>query len=310
MTLPLGYCLSRVTSSNRWSSSAGIWPRRGTVARKSAISIGPIILKGFDVNDLRISSHENRHSSRVRDRHGHLRVWQYFRDALDPSGDTYGHLLELPPVLYGQAEAGRYGRPCRAVPSEIREENHLSLRDRLTDALVRADEVGRLLLDPKTMRDPRALARLGRERQRLEQVVELAAQLYRLDEQLAPARELFDVDDPEMAAEARDEVARLTEGIGRIEAALKPLLIPHDPLDDRPAIVEIRAGTGGDEAALFAADLHRMYTRYAERLGWKIDHLSYSDGSLGGLKEVIMKVDGPGAYGALRYESGVHRVQR
>jgi peptide chain release factor 1 len=86
--------------------------------------------------------------------------------------------------------------------------------------------------------------------------------------------------------------------------------VPHDPLDDRPAIVEIRAGTGGDEAALFAADLHRMYTRYAERRGWKVEYLSYSDGTLGGLKEVIMKIDGTGPYGALRYESGVHRVQR
>jgi peptide chain release factor 1 len=167
-----------------------------------------------------------------------------------------------------------------------------------------------LLLDPKTMRDPRALASLGRERQRLEQVVELATQLHRLDEQLAPARELFDVDDPEMAAEARDEVARLTEGIGRIEAALKPLLIPHDPLDDRPAIVEIRAGTGGDEAALFAADLHRMYTRFAEGRRWRVEHLSLSNGTLGGLKEAVLKVDGPGVFGALRWESGVHRVQR
>jgi len=167
-----------------------------------------------------------------------------------------------------------------------------------------------LLLDPKTMRDPRSLASLGRERQRLEQVVELAAQLHRLDEQLAPARELFDVDDPEMVAEARDEVARLTEGIGRLEAALKPLLIPHDPLDDRPAIVEIRAGTGGDEAALFAADLHRMYTRFAEGRRWRIEHLSLSDGTLGGLKEAVIKIDGPGVFGALRWESGVHRVQR
>jgi peptide chain release factor 1 len=138
------------------------------------------------------------------------------------------------------------------------------------------------------MRDPRALASLGRERQRLDQVVEQATQLHRLDEQLAAARELFDVDDVELAAEARDEVARLTEGIGRIEAALKPLLIPHDPLDDRPAIVEIRAGTGGDEAALFAYDLHRMYTRFAERKRWRVEHLTLSEGALGGLKEAVM----------------------
>lgn len=144
----------------------------------------------------------------------------------------------------------------------------------------------------------------------MEQVVELAAQLSKYDEQLASARELFDVDDVELAAEARDEVARLTESIGRIEADLKPLLVPHDPLNDRPAIVEIRAGTGGDEAALFAADLLRMYSRFTERRRWKVEHLSLSDGTLGGVKEAIIKVDGPGVFGALRWESGVHRVQR
>jgi peptide chain release factor 1 len=160
------------------------------------------------------------------------------------------------------------------------------------------------------MRDGRLLASLGRERQRLEQVVELAARLKKCDEQLASARELFDVDDVELAAEARDEVARLTEETGQIEADLKPLLVPHDPLDDRPAIVEIRAGTGGDEAALFAADLHRMYTRFAERRRWRVEHLSLSEGALGGLKEAVIKVDGPGVFGAIRWESGVHRVQR
>jgi len=99
--------------------------------------------------------------------------------------------------------------------------------------------------------------------------------------------------------------------IAETEEALKPLLIPPDPLHDRNAIVEIRAGTGGDEAALFAADLHRMYTRYIERHGgWRIETISLSDGTLGGLKEAIFKVSGPGAFGDLRFESGVHRVQR
>ena len=95
-----------------------------------------------------------------------------------------------------------------------------------------------------------------------------------------------------------------------MEARLRPMLVPHDPLDDRNAIVEIRAGTGGDEAALFAADLYRMYTRYCERRGWKLDVMSYSEGTLGGIKEVIFKVAGDGAFGAMRWESGVHRVQR
>ena len=113
-----------------------------------------------------------------------------------------------------------------------------------------------------------------------------------------------------MAAEARAEEERLTAQIAHLEAELTPLLLPRDPLDDRPAIVEIRAGTGGDEAALFAADLHRMYTRYAEHRGWRIETISHSDGTLGGLKEAIFKVEGDGAFGRLRWESGVHRVQR
>src|SRR5258708_3506180 len=118
------------------------------------------------------------------------------------------------------------------------------------------------------------------------------------------------VDDPDMVAEATNEVARLEAAIADLEAKLKPALLPHDPLDDRNAIVEIRAGTGGDEAALFAADLFRMYTRYIERHGWNRETISHSDGTLGGVKEAIFKVSGAGAFGALRHESGVHRVQR
>ena len=130
------------------------------------------------------------------------------------------------------------------------------------------------------------------------------------ENELVQARELVSIDDPEMAAEATDEVERLEASIEQMELRLKPMLVPHDPLDDRNAIVEIRAGTGGDEAALFAADLHRMYTRYCERRGWKLEVMSYSEGTLGGIKEVIFKVAGDGAFGAMRWESGVHRVQR
>ena len=113
-----------------------------------------------------------------------------------------------------------------------------------------------------------------------------------------------------MAAEATREVARLEASIADLEARLKPALVPHDPLDDRNAIVEIRAGTGGDEAALFAADLFRMYTRYIERSGWRRETISQSDGTLGGVKEAVFKISGDGAFGAMRRESGVHRVQR
>jgi peptide chain release factor 1 len=180
----------------------------------------------------------------------------------------------------------------------------------LADALARAAEVEHLLADPATTRDASRLAELGREHRRLEQIVALARQLERCENELADARELVSVDDPELADEARHEVARLEGDLPRLEQALKPLLSPRDPLDERPAIVEIRAGTGGDEAALFAADLLRMYTRFIERRGWRVEMLSLSEGALGGVKEAIFKVNGEGAYGAMRWESGVHRVQR
>jgi peptide chain release factor 1 len=134
--------------------------------------------------------------------------------------------------------------------------------------------------------------------------------LHRYDDELAQVRELVSVDDPEMAAEARAEEQRLLDHIERTEAAVKPLLIPHDPLDDRNAIVEIRPGTGGDEAALFAAELFRMYTRFCERQGWRVEILSHSDAELGGLTKAEFKVAGTGAFGTMRHESGVHRVQR
>ncbi len=154
------------------------------------------------------------------------------------------------------------------------------------------------------------MASLGREHQRLTTVVALAKRLEKLDDELAQARELVVVDDDELAAEARSEVTRVEAAIGGVEHDLKPVLVPPDPLNDRPAIVEIRPGTGGDEAALFAADLYRMYTRFLDRRGWKYEPLQYSEGTLGGLKEAVFKVTGDGAFGALRWESGTHRVQR
>jgi peptide chain release factor 1 len=176
--------------------------------------------------------------------------------------------------------------------------------------LRRAVEVERSLATPEAGRDPRQLAELGREHRRLSPVVELAARLHRAEDELAQARELVSVDDAELAAEARAEVERLECGIARMEEELVPLLVPRDPLDDRAAIVEIRAGTGGDEAALFAADLYRMYTRFAEAKGWRREVLSHSEGTLGGIREVVFKLEGEGAFGAMRWESGVHRVQR
>ncbi len=154
------------------------------------------------------------------------------------------------------------------------------------------------------------MAALGREHHHLQALVEMGTKLQRLEQELAETRELADSDDPEMATEAKAEAARLEQSISALLDRIKPALLPHDPLDDRPAIVEIRGGTGGDEAALFAADLLRMYTRFAEGRRWRIEVISQSDGTLGGVKEAIFKVKGEGAFGVMRWESGVHRVQR
>ncbi len=184
------------------------------------------------------------------------------------------------------------------------------LRDRMADALRRATEVEQLLADPETVKDAPRLAALGREHHRLAEVVQKVNRYTKAEAELADARDMANGDDPDFAAEARAEVERLEQECATLEKALLPLLIPRDPLDDRPAIFELRAGTGGDEAALFAADLLRMYTRFIERKGWRIEGISYSDGTLGGVKEAVFKVLGDGAFGMLRWESGVHRVQR
>ncbi len=186
------------------------------------------------------------------------------------------------------------------------------LRGRLAAALARAEQVAASLADPATARDSSQLRSLGRENARLEPIVSSGRRFLKLQAELISARELADVAgaDPELVAMARQEVAALEPVLTRLEAELVELLTPHDPLDDRDAIVEIRAGTGGDEASLFAAELHRMYTRYAERRGHRIELISLSPGNVGGLREAIYAVRGQNAYGDLRSEAGVHRVQR
>ena len=181
---------------------------------------------------------------------------------------------------------------------------------RLRQALARAEEVARELADPATARNPAKLRHLGRESARLEAIRQLHTRLERLQGEMAQAREVLQEKDPDLSQLARVDVERLKPEIDTAERRLAELLAPADPLDDRDAIVEICAGTGGDEAALFAADLFRMYTRFCERRGWRVEVLSLSEGSLGGLKEAVFAVRGSKAYGTLRYESGVHRVQR
>ena len=181
---------------------------------------------------------------------------------------------------------------------------------RLRQALARAEEVARQLADPETARNPAQLKQLGREHARLDGIRQTHQRLERLRAELGQAREVLQEKAPELAQLARADVERLRPDIERLERELAEQLVPTDPLDDRDTIVEIRAGTGGDEAALFAADLFRMYTRFAEVKRWKVEILSLSEGNLGGLKEAVFAARGPKAYGTLRYESGVHRVQR
>src|SRR6266496_2697843 len=181
---------------------------------------------------------------------------------------------------------------------------------RLRQALARAEQVAQQLADPETARNPAKLKQLGREHARLDAIRQTHQKLERLEAELAQAREVLHDKDPELSQLARADVERLRPEIEPLQTHLTELLTPTDPLDDRDVIVEIRAGTGGDEAALFAAELFRMYTRFCERCGWKVEILAFSEGTLGGVKEAIFAVRGPKAYGTLRYESGVHRVQR
>jgi peptide chain release factor 1 len=181
---------------------------------------------------------------------------------------------------------------------------------RLRQALARAEEVARQLADPETARNPAKLKQLGREHAHLDAIRQAHQRRERLAGELEQAREVLADKDPELSQLARADVERIRPEIDRLDAELAELLTPSDPFETRDAIVEIRAGTGGDEAALFAADLFRMYTRFSERRGWKVEILSTSEGTLGGLKEAVFAARGAKAYGTLRYESGVHRVQR
>jgi peptide chain release factor 1 len=181
---------------------------------------------------------------------------------------------------------------------------------RLRQALKRAEEVSSELADPNVAKDPSRLSALGRERARLAPIVRLGRQFLKLEDERSQATELAGAGVPELAALAAADLERVTIELDRIGPELEELLIPRDPLEDRNAILEIRAGTGGDEAALFAADLLRMYTRFAERHGLKLEPLSVSEATLGGIREAIVGIKGEEAFGLFRRESGVHRVQR
>jgi peptide chain release factor 1 len=185
------------------------------------------------------------------------------------------------------------------------------LSQRLSEAEARLKEIDDQLSDPAVSGDPERLRRLGQERAEVEPVVSSSLKVRRLDEEYRSAMELLrESEDPEMKALAEEEMADLKDRLAGLEREIRELLIPKDPLEDRPAVVEIRAGTGGDEAGLFAGDLLRMYRRLAERNGWTVELISLSEGIPGSVKEVIFSVQGRRVYARMRFESGVHRVQR
>jgi peptide chain release factor 1 len=183
--------------------------------------------------------------------------------------------------------------------------------NRLQALVDRYEELTAEMARPELAADYERLQTLAKERASLEEIVSLFRRYRETEQGIADARALLEgAHDPEMEALAREEMERLTEQRQQLEQDIRRALLPPDPRDEKSVIVEIRAGTGGDEAALFAADLFRMYTRYAESKGWKVDVLSHSESGIGGLKEIIFEVNGTGAYSRLKYESGVHRVQR
>jgi peptide chain release factor 1 len=182
--------------------------------------------------------------------------------------------------------------------------------ERLAEIERRYQELERLVADPAVIADRRQYAALARERAQLETVIEGYRERQRLERDIAEHRELLHDADPDIREMARGELPAIEEELSQLDAKLKMLLLPRDPNDERNTVLEIRAGTGGDEAALFAADLFRMYGRYAERRNWRVEVLSSSPTGIGGLKEVIALVQGDGAFSRLKFEGGVHRVQR
>ncbi len=184
------------------------------------------------------------------------------------------------------------------------------VREKLKALDAKYTSLMQLVADPAVQSDATAYRTHSKALADIQEAVDGFHEYLRLEKQAAENRELAGSDDAEMAALAAEELPGIDARMTALEERLRRLLVPKDPNDDRSIVLEIRGGTGGDEAALFAADLFRMYSRYAERQGWKIDVHTLSENGIGGLKEVIASVEGKGVYGQLKHESGVHRVQR
>jgi peptide chain release factor 1 len=187
----------------------------------------------------------------------------------------------------------------------------LTFTEKLNQLGTRYDELTQQLSTAELVTDSSKFQKVAKQHAELEQIVEKHREFKQIEKDHAGAHQMFlEAEDPEMKQMAHDEEKQLSARMEIVERDLKLLLLPKDPNDDKSVIVEIRAGTGGDEAALFAGDLFRMYSRYAESQGWKVEVLDSSPSSLGGLKEIVVAIQGSKVYSKLKYESGVHRVQR
>jgi peptide chain release factor 1 len=185
-----------------------------------------------------------------------------------------------------------------------------SILSKLTDLEDRHEEIALLLADPATVADRARFAALSREYSELEPVIHRLRDYRALEQDLAATEPLLEDSDAELRALARDDVVRMRASLDTVAREVERMLVPRDPNDSANVFLEIRAGTGGDEAAIFAGDLFRMYARYAERRGWRLEVLSERSGEHGGYKEIISRVEGRDVYAKLKFESGAHRVQR
>lgn len=189
--------------------------------------------------------------------------------------------------------------------------NQESLIDKLDALVIRFEEIGTMITDPNVISDMKRYVKLNKEYSDLEKIVNVRNEYKQALLSIEEAKDILSNEsDAELKEIAREELESSTQKLPELEEEIKILLVPADPQDEKDAIVEIRGGTGGDEASIFAGDLYRMYTKYCESKGWKTEVTSYTEGSAGGYKEIIFTVGGEGVYGVLKYESGVHRVQR
>jgi len=184
------------------------------------------------------------------------------------------------------------------------------VRDKLQAIIEKHSHLAEQMADPEIFGDQEKLTAIAKEHSSLEEIVTVGKEYISVLDQIADDKEMLEGDDEDLKEIAQEELPELEAQQTQLEKKLKQLLLPKDPMDNKNLILEIRAGTGGDEAALFAADLFRVYTRYAERNSWSFKVMDSSDTGIGGMKEAIVSMKGQGAFGMLKYESGVHRVQR